>query len=297
MKTLSVGITGPEVCILQTRLNSKPPTALTFLSADGIFGPKTLARTKEFQRNNQLVPDGIVGPKTWGRVLTPQPIPETASRFCDDGIRANANSSTAQSIHASFKDGPPSTQPPLLASIGSFLPSLPSFRSPSAAEVTMATGVYGGSIDFSTVFLSDKTGLGGRAFVLTVPVPFGRARQIMNVGTSPSPSELIHEFAHVWQSQHHSDPTRYMVNAVASQALAEATNAITGSTSFSAYGYRPGKPFGEYAAEQIAQQAMRGEAPIVAHMRSLGPGVVDPDNTASLGTSRIEDTSLPGVKT
>jgi hypothetical protein len=87
-----------------------------------------------------------------------------------------------------------------------------------------------------------------------------------------------------------------MVNAVASQALAEIANLKSGRTSFSAYGYIPGRPFGDYAAEQIAQQVQRGEAPIIAHVRSVAIGVVDPENVKSLKTPRIEDTSLPGVK-
>ena len=171
-------------------------------------------------------------------------------------------------------------------------------RALTTAEIRLASGVYGSSIDFSLVFASDKTGAGGRAFVLAIPNPFGKATQIMNIGVSPSRNTLIHEFGHVWQSQHHSSSTQFMVNAVKSQALEEAANLLPGSSkSFSAYGYRPGKPFAEYGAEQIAQQAMRGEAPIVAHMSSVAVGAVDPDNVAGLKTARIEDTSLPGVKT
>jgi hypothetical protein len=168
----------------------------------------------------------------------------------------------------------------------------------TVTEIATATGVYGSSIDFSTVFVSNKTGIGGRAFVLAVPNPLGKAIQIMNIGLAPSRDTLIHEFGHVWQSQHHSNSAQYMVNAVASQALAEAANLVPGSSkSFSAYGYRPGRPFAEYAAEQIAQQAMNGEAPIIAHMKAVAAGAVDADNVTGLKTPRIEDTSLPGVKT
>ncbi len=33
--------------------------------ADGIFGSKTEAAVKAWQKNHGLVPDGIIGPKTW----------------------------------------------------------------------------------------------------------------------------------------------------------------------------------------------------------------------------------------
>jgi hypothetical protein len=88
-----------------------------------------------------------------------------------------------------------------------------------------------------------------------------------------------------------------MKNSVESQALEAAVNLLPGSKSFSAYGYRPGKPFREYAAEQIAQQAMRREVPILSHMKGVAAWAVDTDNETSLSTPRLEDTSLPGVKT
>jgi hypothetical protein len=281
--------------MLQTRLNSKPPTSLPLLASDGNFGSKTLARVKEFQKNNALKADGIVGPMTWGKLLAGPTTPKTSVRFCDDGQIFNPPVTTGnQSSFANASFETASFVPGI--SLPS-LPSLPTLRSLTAVEIAMATGVFGSSIDFSLVSLSDKTGASNRAFVVAVPNPFGKARQIMNVGTAPTRNTLIHELTHVWQSQHHSNSSQFMVNAIASQALEAATNLALNSTSFSAYGYVPGKPFGEYGAEQIAQQVMRGEAAIVAHVASVSVGAVDADNVTSLKTPRIEDTSLPGVKT
>jgi peptidoglycan hydrolase-like protein with peptidoglycan-binding domain len=56
------GETGKRVSDLQERLNAggfKPP-----LKVDGIFGPKTLAAVRAFQRQHGLKVDGLVGPKT-----------------------------------------------------------------------------------------------------------------------------------------------------------------------------------------------------------------------------------------
>lgn len=39
------------------------------LDSDGIFGTKSVARTKEFQRKYQLDVDGVVGPNTWTELL------------------------------------------------------------------------------------------------------------------------------------------------------------------------------------------------------------------------------------
>lgn len=67
--TLRRGSTGPDVILLQSTLNARPPTALPPLVVDGIFGRKTLARVREFQAAHALVVDGIAGPLTWGQLL------------------------------------------------------------------------------------------------------------------------------------------------------------------------------------------------------------------------------------
>jgi peptidoglycan hydrolase-like protein with peptidoglycan-binding domain len=54
--TLRRGDKGDLVKVVQTKIG---------VEADGMFGPRTEAAVRVFQRDQQLVPDGIVGPKTW----------------------------------------------------------------------------------------------------------------------------------------------------------------------------------------------------------------------------------------
>jgi peptidoglycan hydrolase-like protein with peptidoglycan-binding domain len=55
--TLRRGDSGQFVTELQQRLGMPDGAA--------IFGPKTEAAVRAFQRERNMVPDGIVGPKTW----------------------------------------------------------------------------------------------------------------------------------------------------------------------------------------------------------------------------------------
>lgn len=61
---------GAQVAYLQDAMNRLPSNAPWSSSAgeplkvDGIFGPKTAARVKQFQQQNGLVVDGVVGPQT-----------------------------------------------------------------------------------------------------------------------------------------------------------------------------------------------------------------------------------------
>jgi peptidoglycan hydrolase-like protein with peptidoglycan-binding domain len=47
--------------------------ALGIVPADGLFGPRSEAVVREFQRSKGLVPDGIVGPRSWAFIATPAP--------------------------------------------------------------------------------------------------------------------------------------------------------------------------------------------------------------------------------
>ena len=309
-RTLRMGFVGADVIVLQGALNLAPPVMPPLLVTDGILGAKTLTRTKAFQRSRGLTPDGIVGPQTWGKLLAAQrpatPPPNRCA--CGSGPHHHGDAQTSKALAAFLKAVPTSSSGQRQAfsapsSAASFafpslpsLPSLPKLRTLTAAERTLIDGSYGASIDYSTVVLSDKTGAGGRAFVVAVPAPFGLGptMQLVNIGPSFTTHTMIHEMGHVWQSQHHSSATEYMVNAIASQAAAEAANLMLKVSTFSAYGYVPGRAFSEYGAEQLAQQVANGEVPIVAHVKSIAKGAVDPD--LKLGTPRFEDTSVAGVK-
>jgi hypothetical protein len=65
--TLRQGSQGPEVGLLQGWLNNMP-SDLRDLVTDGIFGPKTAAKVREFQKLMEIAPDAIVGPVTWAKI-------------------------------------------------------------------------------------------------------------------------------------------------------------------------------------------------------------------------------------
>jgi hypothetical protein len=64
MAELSYGCKGPAVELLQRVLNFHMPFTPPPLVVDGIFGPKTKARTRDFQKLCEVTVDGIVGPQT-----------------------------------------------------------------------------------------------------------------------------------------------------------------------------------------------------------------------------------------
>jgi len=65
--TLRQGARGAAVTTLQNKLKA---AGFNPGAADGVFGAKTLAAVKAFQRARGLQSDGIVGPKTWSALNT-----------------------------------------------------------------------------------------------------------------------------------------------------------------------------------------------------------------------------------
>ena len=65
---LRVGSTGPNVVVVQASLNrisQNYPAIPKIPAVDGIYGSRTEASVRAFQRIFGLTPDGIVGPATW----------------------------------------------------------------------------------------------------------------------------------------------------------------------------------------------------------------------------------------
>ena len=65
---IRVGSTGPNVVVVQTSLNrisQNYPAIPKVPVVDGIYGSRTEASVRQFQRIFGLTPDGIVGPATW----------------------------------------------------------------------------------------------------------------------------------------------------------------------------------------------------------------------------------------
>lgn len=76
MTTIKNGLRGSEVVTLQQTLNKKGNYGL---ATDGIFGAKTEAAVRDFQKSHALSVDGIVGSKTWAALGVTSSTPSTPS--------------------------------------------------------------------------------------------------------------------------------------------------------------------------------------------------------------------------
>jgi peptidoglycan hydrolase-like protein with peptidoglycan-binding domain len=305
------GETGEAVRLVQTALlhaGLPLPRATADMTKvpDGLFGPEVEAAVKQFQQKSGLPADGRVEAATLGTLdeLLLR-LPAVPVRCCATGCATNKGRGHAlvQALGSAFR-----AQAPSLASVSPrvinplFGIQLPSgLQSLTAAQQQTAQGVFGNSLDFQLIFLSNALGLGGLPFTVALnlnslvpivnPIPVATI-VILNVGTfTPSADLLIHELTHAWQSQHALNPYAFMTNSALSQGLAAA---VGGNAS--AYAYLPGKSFQEYAAEQIAQQVEEGESAIIAHVASVAAWVPDARNMVSLTVPRYEILGAPGVK-
>jgi len=288
-------------------------TAFPRLAADGIFGHLTLNRVKEFQKQNHLKVDGIVGPHTWGVLLATKPgaVPAHLKRICSTGDPGNKGPAMLTQMEYFALPSPgefDSTDSSLAFGTESAAGSSP-IRMLSPAQVVIAKSVYGESLDVSRIYISNKSGLGGLAFTVAFP-DSNEVVQIMNCGTfTPSTHLLIHELAHVWQSQHHSDPYRFMVNAVDCQVGAAVSNGNAAiddpgvilhhefprNFPFSAYAYMPGFGIDMYGAEQMARAVEKGDKIVRAQMRSKVRNSVDSRNITALSRPSFADRRMTGV--
>jgi hypothetical protein len=96
---VGTGEHGKRVSDLQSRLNAlgfKPP-----LKVDGIFGPKTLAAVRAFQKSHGLKVDGLVGPLTTAALRTRHPAAK----------HAPAHTAPHPAVHTAPKKPAPAPKP------------------------------------------------------------------------------------------------------------------------------------------------------------------------------------------
>ena len=308
-KTLSIGFSGPDVVLLQQKLNAAMPLAKPALNVDGQFGMKTFTRVKQFQTANGLVADGIVGPKTWAALMAASPSVLPPRTGCNCGVSDQSNAGMGEFIKHMYLQFAQ-----LAASLGfgafgptagTSIPGIGGTISPiTAAQIAVVTPVYGSSLDFSTIYTTTLLGAGNRPFTVAAPDPTnGGFVQVMNLGATPSTPDLIHELMHCWQSQHASNPLAFIAAALGCQATAVARSGLasvldpavkthTDSAGnidypiqypYSAYAYLPGSDLDSYGAEQAANAVEHGDTTVCATVKAAAANTVIGKNSTSLG--------------
>ncbi|HEY8945820.1 MAG TPA: peptidoglycan-binding domain-containing protein, partial [Polyangiaceae bacterium] len=142
---------------------------------DGEFGQETGGAVRAFQKAERLTVDGIVGPKTLARMDERLPLPERKRGCCSNGHATNGTKALSLLAGANFR--------PLIASASLAGITLPSgLRFLDSTQEATARAVFGGSLDFTRIVLSDATGLGARPFTVAVPL-LGVHFVVINAGT------------------------------------------------------------------------------------------------------------------
>lgn len=127
------------------------------------------------------------------------------------------------------------------------LPASPAIRSLTPAERNIVKSVYGNTINFNQVKVTNTVGLQSRPWTTNTPPLY-----TINVGVAAYADLtdfsllLIHELGHVWQGQH---GVPFMSNSAYHQTMAAIQN--NGDPS-GAYVYVPGLQWSKYNSEQQA---------------------------------------------
>lgn len=96
-RQVGYGSTGSAVSKLQTVLNQHGYD----LAVDGIFGVKTQAAVRDYQKKNSLKLDGIAGPETWGSLLAQPTAPVsggTGGAVASSAVTGRVSAGTAAAL-------------------------------------------------------------------------------------------------------------------------------------------------------------------------------------------------------
>lgn len=94
-RQVGYGSTGSAVSKLQTVLNQHGYD----LAVDGIFGVKTQAAVRDYQKKNSLKLDGIAGPETWGSLLAQPTAPVSGGSAVGSGaVTGRVSAGTAAAL-------------------------------------------------------------------------------------------------------------------------------------------------------------------------------------------------------
>lgn len=237
------------------------------LAVDGLCWSKTLAAIHRFQKTGCGFqwPDELIQPnrRTWNELARydapPAPPPVDEPKCCAHAAHV-VSPYAGDGVSKGFF-------------VGKYAP-VPL----DAYQRTVARSVFGDSLDLDAILVLYRKPPGGKGLCVVGPLP-GQNTLLLCCSAREL---LIHELAHAWQSQHHGMPGMYVWNSLKSQQMKGEDKTV------SVYAYVPGKPFGEYAAEQIAEQVEAGETAIVDHVRSRFRRFKDAANAMSLATPRVQ---------